>query len=400
MLKGKAIVGQSGGSTAVINQSVAGVIAACRSQKKISHLWGAQHGATGILEGNFLDLLRQPKSLVDQIANLPASALGTTRQKLKPGEEKSVIKRFKKWNVRYLFLVGGNDTAQTIHRIAQAAREQDYDLHAIHIPKTIDNDLVETDHCPGYGSVARFVAQTTQEAGLDTKSARLTDPVKIVEVMGRNSGWIVASSALLKDSAEAPPHLMLIPEIPFEQSWFLKQVERSLTKVGHCIVVMSETVRDKQGKLLGERLEGITKDAFGHNYTDGAAQHLAHLVERRLKVRARFDKPGTIQRMAMPYVSKVDQAEAFQAGVHAVRWAVKGTRDVMVGFRRLKQAKYKISYVPVPLEKIPDQERDLPKSFFNPTTHKITESFRKYALPLLGDKLPSFPTFKKVKVKL
>jgi len=399
-VKGKAIVAQSGGCTAVINQSLAGVIEGARHTKSITHLWGSRHGVTGILQGNFVDLNRQPYALVRGIADLPSAALGSTRYKLSEGEEFQVIDNLRKWGVRYLFLVGGNDTAQTILRIAKASEKENYYLRVIHVPKTIDNDLMETDHAPGYGSVARFAAITTQEASLDTQAMRHVDPVKIIELMGRNSGWIVAASALLKKTEKDAPHLLLLPEVAFEEGRFLRDVEGVLSKVGTCVIVISETIRDPKGIRIGTRTEGIIHDSFGHPYVEGAANHLARLVEEKLRVRARFDKPGTIQRMSIPYVSTTDQKEAFETGRLAVQWAVKGVSRVMVSLVRVPGKKYRIQYRPVSLERIPDKERYLPASFLNASKNGVTPEFHRYALPLMGGKPPEFFNFKPIAPKL
>jgi 6-phosphofructokinase 1 len=400
MLKGNAIVGQSGGCTAVINQSLAGVIDASRSIKGITHVWGTQHGVSGILNGKLVDLRAQPASLIRTIRQMPSAALGSSRHKLSAEDERKVLGNLRKWDVRYLFMIGGNDTADTIHRIAEAAKQDRYELRVIHIPKTIDNDLRETDHTPGYGSVARFAAITTQEAGLDTRAMKNVDPVKMIELMGRNSGWIVAASALLKRREADPPHLLLLPEVPFDESLFLKRVEKIYKKLGYCIVVLSETIRDAKGVRIGALKEGVTKDPFGHVYVEGAAKYLCRVVENRLKVRARFDKPGTIQRMSIPYVSDVDQREAYQAGIRAVKWAVKGISGVMVGFSRAKGKTYRISYEPVPLEKIPNREHYLPAQFLTADRTMITPAFCRYALPLIGSGLPTYSSFGKSKLML
>ncbi|MCM8776523.1 MAG: 6-phosphofructokinase [Candidatus Omnitrophica bacterium] len=393
-VKGKAIVGQSGGCTAVINQSLAGVVERARKTKSITHVWGTLHGVTGLLKGDFIDLKAQPCSLIRGIRSLPSAILGSSRQKLKQAEEYDVVRNLQKWNVRYLFMIGGNDTAETILRIARAAQKENYDLRVSHIPKTIDNDLVETDHCPGYGSAARFAAITTQETGLDTKAMRYVDPVKIIELMGRNSGWIVAASALLKKTESDPPHLLLVPEAAFDEKNFLTQVEEILKRIGYCVIVISETIRDAKGNRLGARSEGITQDPFGHPYVEGAAAYLARLVENRLKVRARYDKPGTLQRMSMAYASPVDQREAFLSGYHAVTWALQGISKVMVSFQRESGPKYHIRYRPVPLEKISRKERYLPDHFLNRDKTGITADFVRYASPLIGGANPAFPVLK------
>lgn len=394
LLKGRAVVAQSGGVTAVINQSLAGVVDEGRSSRRISTILGSTHGIEGILNGNLFDLTAQPKDLIRKVAATPAAALGSSRYKLQPEDGKKIVANLKKWNVRYVFLIGGNDTANTSLEIAKAAEKESHELRVIHIPKTIDNDLAETDHSPGYGSVARFAAITTQEAALDTRSMRRVDPVKIIELMGRNAGWIVAASALLKKNELDAPHLLYVPEVPFEQEKFVKQVDRTLAQAGYCVVVISETIRDSHGKRIGAKTAGVTKDPFGHQYVEGASAHLARLVEEHLKVRARFDKPGTIQRMSMAYVSEVDQKEAYEAGVHAVKWATEGMTRVMVGFKRRLNKSYEIEYVPVPLEKVPSQEKVLPENFYDRSKGMITPAFVRYALPLIGKDLPGFPSLK------
>ncbi|HXV28541.1 MAG TPA: diphosphate--fructose-6-phosphate 1-phosphotransferase [bacterium] len=390
-LKGKAILAQSGGCTAVINQSLIGAVETALDNPAMTRVLGSLHGVEGLLKGQFVDMKVQSRKLLQDIRCMPSAALGSSRRKLRPGEERKVLDRFRKSNVRYLFMIGGNDTAETILRIANAAENKKYALRVIHIPKTIDNDLMETDHCPGYGSAARFAAITTQEAALDTRAMRQVDPVKMIELMGRNSGWIVAASALLKRDPIDPPHLLLLPEIPFEEKVFLRRVEKILSRSGYCVIVMSETIRDAGGKRIGARTEGIIKDPFGHPYVESPAAILCRLVESRLKVRARFDKPGTIQRMSIPYVSGVDQQEAYEAGQKAVQWAIRGVSKVMVCFVRGK-GRYRIDYKPVPLEKIPGRERYLPASFLNHDKTMITPAFVRYALPLIGKGLPAFPS--------
>jgi 6-phosphofructokinase 1 len=392
LLKGKAVVAQSGGCTAVINQSLAGVVEAARRSSAITGVLGSRNGIEGVLNGSFVDLKAKSSKFIRDIANSPSAALGSSRYKLKPGDDRKIIQSLRKNNIRYVFLIGGNDTANTSLQIVRAAEKDHYEIRVIHIPKTIDNDLVETDHCPGYGSVARFAAITTQEAALDTKAMKNVDPVKIIELMGRNSGWIVAASALLKRSPEDAPHLLLIPEVPFDETSFIRKTEAIIQSVGYCIIVISETIRDYSGNRIGRKTEGIKADPFGHKYVEGTAARLAAILEKNLGIRARFDKPGTIQRMSMAYISETDQKEAFQAGAHAVKWALQGITKIMVGFERKEGTKYALSYKPVPLEKIPSCERDLPEEFFDKKKGMITPAFAKYALPLLGKNLPEFPS--------
>jgi 6-phosphofructokinase 1 len=390
ILKGNAVVGQSGGCTAVINQSLAGVVETARTCRAITRILGSRNGIEGILNGSFVDLKARPSKLILRIAQSPSAALGSSRYKLKPGDDRKIVTSLRKNNIRYVFLIGGNDTANTSLQIARAAEKDHYEIRVVHIPKTIDNDLIETDHCPGYGSVARFAAVTTQEAAMDTQAMKNVDPVKIIELMGRNSGWIVAASALLKKASEDAPHLLLIPEIPFDETSFIKRTEAILQSVGYCIIVISETIRDYQGNRIGHKTEGVISDPFGHKYVEGTAARLAAILEKNLGIRARFDKPGTIQRMSMAYVSETDQREAYQAGVRAVKWALKGMTRIMVGFIRKPGKNYAITYKPVPLEKIPNRERDLPAGFFDKKKGMVTPAFVEYALPLLGKGLPHF----------
>ena len=388
--QGKAVVGQSGGCTAVINQSLAGVVETARACSRITSILGSRNGIEGILNGSFVDLKAKPAKIICDIAKSPSAALGSSRYKLQPGDDRKIVTKLRQAGVYYLFLIGGNDTANTSLRIARTAEKENYPLRVVHIPKTIDNDLMETDHCPGYGSVARFAAITTQEAALDTQAMKNVDPVKIIELMGRNSGWIVAASALLKKSPADAPHILLIPEVPFDETAFVKKTEAVLQSVGYCIIVISETIRDHGGNRIGRKTEGITTDPFGHKYVEGTAARLAAILEKNLGIRARFDKPGTIQRMSMAYVSEIDQKEAYQAGVHAVKWALQGMSAIMVGFKRNTGEKYVLRYQPVPLGKIPNRERYLPAEFFDARKSMITPAFAKYALPLLGKGLPNF----------
>ncbi|OQA52277.1 MAG: Pyrophosphate--fructose 6-phosphate 1-phosphotransferase [Candidatus Omnitrophica bacterium ADurb.Bin292] len=391
LLKGNALIAQSGGCTAVINQSLVGAAMASRASNAIPKVFGSRNGIEGILKDSLVNLSASDVELLRKIAKTPSAALGSSRYKLLPEDGKKIVHHLKKHDIRYLFLIGGNDTANTSLQIAKAARLGDYTLRVVHVPKTIDNDLVETDHCPGYGSVARFAAITTQEAALDTRAMKNVDPIKIIELMGRNSGWIVAASALLKKSPADAPHILLIPEIPFDETAFLKRTEATLQSVGYCIIVISETIRDHAGNRIGRKLGGVTKDPFGHPYVEGASPRLASILEKNLRVRARFDKPGTIQRMSMPYISPVDQKEAYNAGARAVQWALGGMSEVMVGFFRKPGKKYALEYRPVPLAKIPNQERYLPAEFFDAKHSMIKPAFFDYALPLIGAKLPEFP---------
>lgn len=389
-MKEHAIVGQSGGCTAVINASLAGIIDAAKSSRLIGSLYGARYGVEGILEESFMDLLRQPPSVVKALRATPSSALGSCRHKLTAREADKVIDIFRKRGITILFLIGGNDTSQTALTVSKHAKLRGYPLRVIAVPKTIDNDLPITDHTPGYGSAARFIAQATQEAALDTEAMRRVDPVKIIEVMGRNSGWLVAASALGKKSEHDAPHLLYFPERPFDKKRFLGDVGCVLRKNGFAVIVVSETIRDGSGRRVGEKEEGVLKDSFGHPYLESAAAKLVRWVEENLKVRARYDKPGTILRMSIPYISSVDQSEAYRAGKEAVRLVLRGENEVMVTLVRTSNRPYSCRMGKVHVSEIAGKEKKLPASFISSSGTFITESFRRYAMPLIGKPLAPF----------
>lgn len=389
MMKANLLVGQSGGCTPVINQTLAGIIDETKKQKKISRAYGMRNGIVGLLQDECIDLSALSEKKMQQLRRTPSSALGSCRHKLSDAECALILSELRKKDIRYFLLIGGNDTALTTLRISEYARDRGYGLHAIAVPKTIDNDLPFMDHTPGYGSAATFVAAATQEAGKDTEAMRLVDPVKIIEFMGRNSGWLVAASALGKRSPQDAPHLIYCPERPFHIDRFLTDVEDVYARIGYCVIVIAETIRDENGDRIGKRTRGITRDSFGHPYLDSAAARLAELVESRLGIRSRYDKPGSLQRMSMGYGSAVDQREAFAVGRQAVRYALKGYSDIMVTLERRSKRPYRFGMGMVDARKIAGIEKYLPGSFINRKGNFITKAFLEYARPLIGP-LPDF----------
>ncbi|MBU1863681.1 MAG: 6-phosphofructokinase [Candidatus Omnitrophica bacterium] len=389
MEKGNLLVGQAGGCTAVINQSLVGIIETAKKSHAVEHVIGMRNGILGVLRETFFSLDTFDKKTLMLLKNTPSSALGSCRYKLKNKDYKAVLASLKKQNVHYLLLIGGNDTAQTCLQIAYYAREKGYPLSVVAVPKTIDNDLPCMDHTPGYGSAATFVACATQEAGKDTEAMKDVDPVKIIEVMGRNSGWLVAAAALGKRCEEDAPHLLYFPERPFDENRFLDDVKKVYDRIGYVVVVVSETIRDAQKSRIGAKKSGIIADLFGHQYVEGTAVKLCQLVEKKLKLRARFDKPGTIQRMSMNYISPTDRREAYMVGEEAVRLAVKGTSGIMVTLERILQKPYRCRVGSVKIEKIAGVEKYLPNYFINRKGNFVTKAFYDYALPLVGE-LPTF----------
>ncbi|MHB9092781.1 MAG: diphosphate--fructose-6-phosphate 1-phosphotransferase, partial [Chloroflexota bacterium] len=376
--------------TAVINASLAGVLREAASHGAIGEVLGMRSGIQGVLAGNLVDLSRLDAATIAALAVTPAAALGSSRYRLKDGDSARIVAACREHDVRYFFYIGGNDSADTSHRVALATAEAGYELRVVGVPKTIDNDLPITDHCPGYGSIARFVAAATADGGRDTEASRLTDPVKIVEVMGRNAGWVAAASALGKYAEEDAPHLIYFPERPVILERFVEDVRRVYARHGCAVVVVPETMRDVEGRPLAA-LGEAERDAFGHSRLAGTASRLVDVLQDRLGIRARFDKPGTIQRALMAAASPVDLAEAELAGRAAVAAAVRGENDKMVTLVREPGPVYACTTGLAPLSAIANQEKKLPPEFIDETGTMVTDAFLAYARPLIGDPLPRYP---------
>ena len=388
-IRGNLLIGQSGGATAVINASLVGAIHEAHATDAVDGIFGARHGIEGVLADDLLDLRNEPVETWDRLLVTPSAALGSCRYKLQPDDPERALRVLRERDVRYVVYVGGNDSADTAHRLAQAAADARYELTVVCAPKTIDNDLPETDHCPGYGSAARFLALATMDSALCTEAIPSHYPVKIVEVMGRDAGWLAAASALGKHSEADAPHLIYLPERPFSRERFLADVSEAHRAYGFVVAVAAETIRDEQGRALGEIGHAGT-DAFGHRLLSGTAQVLVSLVRDELGLRARFDKPGDLQRMSSTAVSSTDRDEAYQVGRAAVRAAVNGDGDKMVTLVRQPGPDYACETSLVPLERIANAQRLVPPEFLDEHGTGVTEAFRAYALPLLGEPLPTY----------
>jgi 6-phosphofructokinase 1 len=381
------LVGQSGGPTAVINASLAGVVRAALGSGVFERVLGMRNGVQGLLEGRVADLSGLSDELLVQLAHSPSAALGSCRYRLQTGDTQRLVEFCRAEDVQALVYIGGNDSADTSASIGAAAREAGLDLRVMGVPKTIDNDLPVTDHCPGYGSAARFVAQTTRETALDTWAMRATDPIRLVEVMGRYAGWLPGAGWLARGEPDDAPHLVYVPERPVAAEQIVEDVERVYHGLGWCVVVLCEN------QPLGEQGEPRWVDAFGHAYYDSPAQSLAQRITQALGVRARFDKPGTIQRMATAYASGVDRAEAELVGQAAVRELLEGASGVMVTLEREPGAAYAVTTGTVDLQVVANQQKRLPEAFINAAGNGLTEAFETYARPLLGEPLPTFVRF-------
>ena len=352
-----------------------------------------------MLKGEIVDLSRENARTLQTIARTPAAALGSCRHRLSDAEVRGVLERLRRWGVSHFIYIGGNDSADSAHRLSRAAAESGGGLHVVSVPKTIDNDLPLTDHCPGYGSTARFIASVVADTGAETESMRSVEPVKIIEVMGRNAGWLPAAAALAKRSEFDAPQFIWPPEIPFDEAKFLRLVRGWLGRIGYCVVVVSETIRDAKGRAVADKGRAAERDAFGHPRLVGAAEYLCELVKDKVAVRARWDKPGTIQRMASAYVSESDLREARACGAWAVRWALRGRSDCMVVMRRAPGRGYRISYDTVPLAKIANSEKRLPAAWFDRLSMLPRKAFLDYARPLAGEGLPEHPRLRNLSAR-
>ena len=390
-LKGKLLVAQSGGPTAVINASLAGVVAGGLAHPDaITDVYGALHGIEGVLGEELIDFRRETRRTLDLLRRTPSSALGSCRHKLTDSEYDRILDVFRAHDIRYFCYIGGNDSMDTADRVQRLARESGYELRAMGVPKTVDNDLAFTDHCPGYGSVARWIAIATRDIGLDTEAIGVVDRVKVIECMGRNAGWITAAAALARDHTDAAPHLIYLPERPIEMSAMLADVGKVVDRLGYCVIAVCEGARGADGQPLAESTSAIDVDAFGHAQRGGAADSLCRMISSNLQVKARFDKPGTVQRVAGLHASPVDQDEAFMAGEMAVTYALEGTAGKMVTLERVGDAPYRCQTGLADLDRVANAEKLMPDEFIGPAGNDVTEAFLQYARPLIGEDLPPY----------
>ncbi len=388
-IKGKALVGQSGGPTQVINQSLVGVIEQVRKYDVITGLLGARHGVRGIIEENFIELDNVDNATLELVANTPSSALGSTRDK--PDEEycKKIFDVFRKNDIRYFFYIGGNDSADTARIVNEMAAAEGYDLRVYHIPKTIDNDLRVNDHCPGYGSAARFVASALM--GDDRDNASLPG-VKIDVIMGRHAGFLTAATVLARVREDCGPHLIYVPEVDFDEDKFVADVDSTLKKYSRCVIAVSEGIHDKEGVAIATKVSQLKEtDAHGNVQLSGTGalgDYLAGLVKAKLgkKLRVRADTLGYLQRSFAGYASDVDAREARLVGQKAVDYAVNESNSGSVAIKRVGNGdNYAIETVPTELACVARETKSLPAEYINEQGNNILDSYREYVAPLVGE---------------
>ncbi len=406
-LVGNLLVGQSGGPTAVINASVAGVVSEALNHSCIEEIYGGLNGVLGILNEDFIDLASESQQTIRGLRYTPGAALGTCRYKLKKQQDfERVIEVFKAHNIRYFFYAGGNDSQDTADKISKLAQQMGWEMRVIGVPKTVDNDLVSTDHCPGYGSVIKFVSSIVRELACDHEAMGQGDLVSIVEVMGRSAGWVAAGASLAKrrDHPHDPPHIIALPEVPFDSEKFLEDVRRVLKREKFCLVVVGEGLVDKDGNYVST---ATGTDAFGHAQLGGAGDYLASLVDAGIPgVKSRVARFGHAQRAAAINASKTDSDEAFMAGQAAVKAAVAGETDKCVILVRGDTDQYSCETALVPLSEIANGVKALPKEWINEDGVSMNFQFSRYALPLIQGEvqvpfengLPAFVRLEKVGV--
>ena len=377
-----ALVMQSGGCTNVLNRSLYGV-ADEWNQTGAGKLFGAPHGFEGMLEDRHIDLSKISDDQWLPIRESPGAVIGSTRQKLREQDVTPVFEYLERLSIGFWFIIGGNDSAETGHILQTTADSIGYELSVVNVPKTIDNDLVLTDHCPGYGSTARFIALATMGAGRDAAALRGASPITIIEVMGRDAGWLAASAALARYEESDAPHLVCVPEVTLDEDDFVGMMEDAYARYGFAVAVVAENTRGTDG-VIGGQAEPWFTDDFGHDYYDGPARYLAGLVSRRLGVRARYEKPGTIQRSFVASVSTSDAAEAEIVGRAAVAAAMEGKRDVIVTLAREDADEYKCTTGLAPLDQVAGKVRRVPEEFLAPDGYFVTSNFISYLSPLAG----------------
>jgi len=398
-IEGNMLIAQSGGPTAVINQSLVGAVMEARKNKEIRNIYGALHGIQGILDENLIDLKKESKTTLETVAITPSSALGSVRRKPTPADCEAIFRVLEKYDVRYFFYIGGNDSAETTHIINEEAKKAKYQLRCFHICKTIDNDLRQNDHTPGFGSAAKFVAQAFMGDNLDNVAL---GGVKINVIMGRHAGFLTAASALAKQHEDDGPHLIYLPERPFAMSRFIRDVKAVYSRLGRCVIAVSEGISDARGRPI-VTLGAASKEVDSHGNvqlsgTGALGDILAQAIKDKTSItRVRADTFGYLQRSFAGCYSEVDAREAFGVGATAVKEALSGNKDGSIAIKRKPGPKYEVEFKRVVLRSVAKETRHMPDRFINKEGNHVTQAFIDYAAPIVG-KLPKIGQFRRIPV--
>ncbi len=387
-LQGKALVAQGGGPTAVINQSMVGAVLEARKYPQVTRVYGALNGVSGIINEEFLDLTQETEHNLEMVANTTSSGLLSTRDKPDAEYCKKMFEVMRAHDIRYFFYIGGNDSSDTVRIVGEHAKREGYDMRAVHIPKTIDNDLMVNDHTPGYGSAARFVAQAFMGANLDN---RALPGVYIGVVMGRHAGFLTAAAAMAQQYPDDGPHLIYVPERVFDTDKFLADVKKVYDKYGRCVIAVSEGIQDENHvPIITKLADKVEKDAHGNVQLSGSGalgDLLSNLIKDNLNIsRVRADTFGYLQRSFMGCVSEVDQIEAREVGERAAQYAILHNLEGSVTIHRVGD--YAVDYKLTDIKEIAALTKLMPDEFINEEGNHVTEAFRSYVRPLLGSDLP------------
>lgn len=400
MIKGNALIGQSGGPTSVINSSLAGVIEASLSSAFIKNIYGMQFGIEGFMQGRLYDLGNQPRKIIEGLRQTPSSALGSSRHKIQEQDLPLILDLLKKFNIRYFFLIGGNDTMDTIHRVEVYCRNEKYELTGIGIPKTVDNDLFGTDHTPGFASAARSNILNVLQAGILARDMQKVDRFVIYQTIGRDAGWLAAATALAGKNEEDAPHLIYAPEFHFNNEKFLKDVDKCINTIGWVSIVCGEGLKYADGTPVSSASarDKFNNIEFGAMGGSSVALSLHRLITDAFGYRGEFQITESLIMSDYVRSSKTDLEEAYQCGVEAVRLAEKGESGIMVSIVRISNNPYAIELGNVPLKDVAVSAKPMPFEFFNSEGNYVSPSFIDYMKPLAGE-LPEFVRLEKIFAK-
>jgi 6-phosphofructokinase 1 len=400
MIKGNALIGQSGGPTSVINSSLAGVIDAAMNSAFIKEIYGMHYGIEGFMQEMIFDLGRQPRRIIEGLRSTPSSALGSSRHKVQPEDLPVIMNILRKYDIRYFFLIGGNDTMDTIHRVEAYCRQNNYELTGIGVPKTVDNDLFGTDHTPGFPSAARSNILNVMQAGILARDMEKVDKFVIYQTIGRDAGWLAAATAVAKKDEDDAPHLIYAPEFVFSREKFLGDVESCIKKYGWVSVVCGEGLKYDDGTPVSAatRKDKFNNIEFGAMGGSSVGLNLHRMIAEEFGYRGEFQITESLIMSDFVRASKTDLAEAYQCGAEAVRIAMQGESGVMVSIERISDHPYKISFGKAPLEKVAVSAKPMPLDYFNAEGNHVSEKFYSYIRPLVGD-TPEFVKLEKIFAK-
>lgn len=397
MAKGNVLIGQSGGPTSVINSSLAGVIEAAKSSAMMGDIYGMQYGIEGFMHELIYDLGNQPEQIIKGLRSTPSSALGSSRHKVSEEDLPVILKIFKKYNIRYFFLIGGNDTMDTIHRVEKYCSEQKYELTGIGIPKTVDNDLFGTDHTPGFASAARSNILNVLQAGVLARDMQKVDRFVIYQTIGRDAGWLAAATAIARKNEDDAPHLIYTPEFDFNREKFLWDVESVIKSIGWVSIVCGEGIKYSDGTPVSSAVakDKFNNTEFGAMGGSSAGISLHRMITEKFGFRGEFQITESLIMSDFARASSVDLEEAFQCGTEAVKLAEKGETGFMVSIERISNDPYTIKYGKTPLKEVAVSAKPMPLEFFNEEGNYVSQAFIDYMKPLAG-RMPDFVRLEKI----